>query len=102
MCGAWGLLSVGLWAKNPDAFVEARLGDAYESSGLFYGGGINQLVMQLIMVLVIAAWVTVTTGLLFFVLKKTIGLRVSAEEEMQGLDILEHGLAGYAPDMAHT
>jgi Amt family ammonium transporter len=102
VCGAWGVLSVGLWAKNPDAFVEGRLGDAYEASGLFYGGGINQLVMQLIMVLVIAAWVVVTTGLLFFVLKKTIGLRVTAEEEMQGLDILEHGLAGYAPDMAHT
>ena len=58
--------------------------------------------MQLVMVLVIAAWVAATTAAAFFILKKTIGLRVTAEEEMQGLDILEHGLAGYAPDMAHT
>jgi Amt family ammonium transporter len=39
---------------------------------------------------------------LFFILKKTIGLRVTAEEEIEGLDLLEHGLQGYAPDMAAT
>jgi Amt family ammonium transporter len=46
--------------------------------------------------------VAVTTGIVFFALKKTIGLRVSAEEEIEGLDVLEHGLQGYAADMAHT
>jgi Amt family ammonium transporter len=96
VCGAWGVLSVGLFAKYDDAFL------GREDAGLFYGGGIDQLAMQLVMVLVIAAWVAATTAAAFFILKKTIGLRVTAEEEMQGLDILEHGLAGYAPDMAHT
>ena len=96
--GAWGVLSIGLFAKNPDAFVEGRLGDDYEASGLFYGGGINQLIVQFLMMLVIIAWVAVTTGILFFVIKSTIGLRVTAEEEMEGLDVLEHGMSGYAPD----
>ena len=55
--GAWGVLSIGLFAKNPDAFVEGRLGDDYEASGLFYGGGINQLVIQAVMLVIIVAWV---------------------------------------------
>ena len=103
VCGAWGVISVGLFAQYPDAFVEGAVGlENYTASGLFYGGGINQLLVQLTMIAIIGAWVTVTTGILFFVLKKTIGLRVSAEEEIEGLDVLEHGLQGYAPDMAHT
>ncbi len=103
VCGAWGVISVGLFAQYPDAFVEGAVGvENYTASGLFYGGGINQLLVQLTMIAIIGAWVTVTTGILFFVLKKTIGLRVSAEEEIEGLDVLEHGLQGYAPDLAHT
>ena len=54
------------------------------------------------MILVIAAWVGITTGALFFAIKSTIGLRVSAEEEIEGLDVLEHGLQGYSPDMSHA
>jgi Amt family ammonium transporter len=50
------------------------------------------------MILVIAAWVLVTTFIVFSIIKATIGIRVSAEEEMQGLDVLEHGLQGYAPE----
>ena len=92
VCGAWGVISIGLFAKYDDAFL------GREDAGLFYGGGLDQLLMQLVMILVILVWVAVTTGILFFVLKSTIGLRVSAEEEIEGLDVLEHGLAGYAPD----
>ena len=66
------------------------------------GGGFEQLGMQALMVLIIGAWVTVTVGTVFFILKSTIGLRVTAEEEIEGLDFLEHGLQGYAPDMSHT
>ena len=62
------------------------------------GGGLDQLAVQFIMMVVIIAWVAVTTGILFYVIKSTIGLRVSADEEMQGLDVLEHGMSGYAPD----
>ena len=96
VCGAWGLLSIGLFAKYDDAFL------GREDAGLLYGGGIDQLLMQVVMLLVILAWVAVTTAILFAALKATIGLRVSAEEEIQGLDVLEHGLQGYAADMSHT
>ncbi len=63
-----------------------------------YSGSFDQLIMQLLMLLIIGVWVTATTSLLFFALKKTIGLRVTAEEEIEGLDFLEHGLEGYARD----
>jgi Amt family ammonium transporter len=102
VCGAWGLLSVGLFAQFPDAFVEAKAGDEYTASGLFYGGGFNQLAIQAIMLVTIVVWVAVTSGIVFFALKKTIGLRVTAEEEIEGLDVLEHGLSGYAEDLAHV
>jgi Amt family ammonium transporter len=96
ICGLWGLLSIGLFARYDDAFL------GREDAGLFYGGGVEQLAVQGLMAVIILAWVAVCTGILFFVLKSTIGLRVTAEEEVQGLDVLEHGLQGYAPDMAHT
>ena len=92
VCGAWGVISVGLFAKYDDAFL------GREDAGLFYGGGIEQLAMQLVMILIIAAWVLVTTFIVFSIIKATVGLRVSAEEETQGLDVLEHGMQGYAPD----
>jgi Amt family ammonium transporter len=96
ICGLWGLLSIGLFARYDDAFL------GREDAGLFYGGGVEQLAVQALMAVIILAWVAACTGILFFVLKKTIGLRVTAEEEIQGLDVLEHGLQGYAADMAHT
>lgn len=96
VCGAWGVISIGLFAKYDDAFLGRN------DAGLFYGGGIDQLVMQIIMVLIIAAWVSATSGIMFYVLKKTIGLRVSREEELEGLDFLEHGLEGYAADPQYT
>jgi ammonium transporter, Amt family len=96
VCGLWGLLSIGLFARYDDAFL------GREDAGLIYGGGVEQLAVQALMAFIILAWVSICTGLLFFVLKKTIGLRVSREEEIEGLDVLEHGLQGYASDMAHT
>jgi ammonium transporter, Amt family len=96
VCGAWGVLSIGLFAKYDDAFL------GREDAGLFYGGGVDQLLMQIVMLLIILVWVAVTTAILFAAIKATIGLRVSAEEEIEGLDVIEHGLQGYAPDMSHT
>ena len=96
VCGAWGLLSVGLFARYDDAFL------GREDAGLIYGGGIEQLAVQALMLVIILAWVGVTTAILFAAIKATIGLRVSPEEEIEGLDVLEHGLQGYASDMAHT
>ncbi len=96
VCGAWGVLSIGLFAKYDDAFL------LREDAGLFYGDNGSQLLTQFVMILVIASWVAITTGILFAVIKATIGLRVSAEEEIEGLDVLEHGLQGYASDMSHV
>lgn len=91
--GIWGTIAVGLFA-NPDA--PAGL------TGLFYGeGGAAQLGMQLIGVLSVGAWTVVWMLITFTVIKKTIGLRASAEEEIEGLDSTEHGLASaYADFMA--
>jgi len=94
--GAWGLLSIGLFATYDDAFL------GREDAGLFYGGGLEQLAMQAVMLVIIAAWVAVTTGALFALVKATIGLRVSPEEEIEGLDVIEHGMAGYTADMANV
>lgn len=92
VCGAWGTLAVGLFARYDDAFL------GREKAGLFYGGGLDQLIVQVLMILIIAAWVAVTTGILFFVIKKTMGLRVSEQEEIEGLDTHEHGMPGYVGD----
>ena len=89
--GIWGGLAVGLFAtgKGQDGVT-----------GLFYGGGFNQLGIQALGVVAIIAWTVVCMSIVFFVLKKTIGLRVSKDEEMKGLDVTEHGLiSAYADFM---
>ena len=90
VCGLWGTLAVGLFARYGDGFV------ATDNAGLFYGGGIDQLLVQLIGSAMVFVWVVVTTGILFAVIKHTFGLRVSLEAEISGLDIFEHGQPGYA------
>jgi ammonium transporter, Amt family len=92
--GTWGTLSIGLFAVYDDAFL------GRDNAGLFYGGGLDQLGTQLIFVLVHFVWVTVAAGALFLAIKKSIGLRVSPEEELAGLDIGEHGYPGYGHDPA--
>ncbi|MGI9604132.1 MAG: ammonium transporter [Acidimicrobiales bacterium] len=89
ICGVWGTLAIGLFARYDDAFL------GRENAGLFYGGGVDQLAVQALMVVIVAAWVIPTSGLVFYGLKSTIGLRVSEEEEMGGLDVMEHGTPGY-------
>src|SRR5690606_41180016 len=81
------------WACAPPAlhsFPTRRSSDlaflGREDAGIFYGDSGGQLLTQLVMILIIAAWVAVTTGALFAILKATIGLRVSAEEEIEGQD----------------
>ncbi|MEP1125955.1 MAG: ammonium transporter [Ilumatobacter sp.] len=104
VCGAWGVLSIGLFAKVDDAFLGANTpdGETWESSGLFYGGGIEQLIIQLLMVLIIVVFVGVCSFIVFSALKATIGLRVSDEEEVEGLDVPEHGLSGYPADVNYV
>jgi Amt family ammonium transporter len=94
--GVWGVLSIGLFARYDDAFL------GREDAGLFYGGGVEQLAVQALMVVIIAAWVAVAAGIVFSVIKATIGLRVSDEEEIEGLDVFEHGMQGYSADPARV
>ncbi len=81
VCGAWGTLSVGLFNME---------------SGLFYGGGLGQLGVQALGVVTAFAWAFGLGLGLFYLIKVTIGLRVSEEEEQKGLDIGEHGMEAYS------
>ncbi|MDP8928214.1 MAG: ammonium transporter, partial [Actinomycetota bacterium] len=86
-CGVLGTIWVGLFA-DPALGLDG-------AAGLFKGGGTALLTTQVIGVLAVGAWVAIAAGLVFVLLKVTVGIRVSAEEEMEGLDIHEHGLWGY-------
>ena len=88
-CGAWGLLAVGIFGT--DANVQYA---AYPNANTAIGSG-EQFAVQLIGVLAITAWVSVTTFLTFLVTKYTIGLRVDDITEEQGLDSSEHGSEAY-------
>ena len=92
VCGTWGTLSIALFARYDDAFL------GREDAGLFYGGGIDQLSTQAMFVGVHFVFVFGCAFLLFHAIKATIGLRVTEEEELAGLDVEEHGHMGYAPD----
>ena len=83
--GIWGTIAVGLFATTTAPECEIK--------GLFYGGGFTQLGIQLVGIIAVIAWTAVTMTIVFAVIKATIGLRVSEEEEIVGLDSKEHGLA---------
>ena len=87
--GMWGTLAVGLFAT----------GNGQDGvTGLFYGGGFNQLGIQALGVLAVAAWTIVTMVIVFQLIKHTVGLRVTKDEEMKGLDVTEHGLVNAYAD----
>jgi len=84
VCGVWGTLAVGLFANTPGM------------KGLFFGGGFRQLGIQTLGAFSVFVWVILTTTLLFYSIKLTVGLRVHEDEELRGLDIDEHGLEAYS------
>ena len=86
-CGALGTILVGVFALD---------------GGLLYGGGASLLGVQALGVASVAVYVAVAMFIVFFVIKKTIGLRVTEEEELLGLDVTEHGLASSYADFATT
>ena len=88
-CGTLGCLAIGLFAEVP---AEGALAPA---AGLFYGGGMTQLIAQIKGVVAVGVYTVVVSAICWFVIKYTIGLRVSAEEEIEGLDIGEHGHEAY-------
>ena len=98
--GIWGTIAVGLFATDTAPAFARGVGDGVTyganqiaAVGLFYGGGFKQLGLQLLGFVTVAAWTTITITIAFLVIKTTVGLRVSEEEEIVGLDSCEHGLA---------
>jgi len=86
--GIWGTIAVGLFStETAPGFAVAGI-----KEGLFYGGGFDQLGIQFIGMGATALWTVVMISITFFAIKKTVGLRVTEEEEIEGLDIKEHGL----------
>ena len=83
--GFWGTIVIGLWGVDGDTKL-----------GIFNGGGSDQLINQLIGGLAYAVWTVVLSFVVFGILKYTIGLRVTEEEEIAGLDVSEHGSIAYA------
>lgn len=94
ICGAWGTLAVGLFGQQ---IIDIQYWD--ESStikdGLFFGGGFEQLGVQAIGVGAVFVFVFVAMLIVFFIIKKLVGLRVSDEEQIEGLDLGEHGNVAY-------
>ncbi len=86
--GVFGTLSIGLFAKDGMTGIETM-------NGLFYGGGFKLLGIQALGVVSVGAFVLITTAIAWTVIKKTIGLRVTLKEEIEGLDIGEHGNQAY-------
>lgn len=98
--GIWGTIATGLFATTSAPGNDSVV-------GLFYGGGFKQLGIQLLGFAAVAAWTAVTITIAFLIIKATVGLRVSEEEEIVGLDTCEHGLpsayAGFSiMDIANT
>ena len=81
--GVWGTIAVGLFSTGANT----------EHAGLFYGGGVTQLGTQLLGLITVDAYIVIVMFIIFKIIDKTIGLRVPAEVEIDGLDIHEHGLA---------
>jgi Amt family ammonium transporter len=86
MNGVWGTLAIGIFAVE---------------DGLLYGGGLQQLGIQLLGSAAVFAWATLSMGLVFFAIKRTMGLRIDTEGEVAGLDITEHGVVSY-PEFGTT
>jgi len=87
MNGVWGTLAVGIWGQK--TFGAAR-------DGLLHGGGLTQLFAQALGVVAVSLFAMVAMSVVFYAIRKTIGLRVSRKEELRGLDISEHAMEAYA------
>lgn len=90
--GVWGTIAVGLFSRGYDGVEK----------GLFYGGGFKQLGIQLLGFVAVASWAVITMIIVFALIKKTNGLRVTAEEEIKGLDSTEHNLPSAYADFVPT
>jgi Amt family ammonium transporter len=100
VCGIFGTLCVGLFTTSDlstsvltGPFGSAACGGPY--AGLFFGGGTKQLIAQLVGVLCVGAYVSIVSSICWLIIRALVGLRVSPQEEVEGLDIGEHGNEAY-------
>jgi Amt family ammonium transporter len=97
MCGAAGTIMVGLFSASEYSYAGGTM-----PKGLFYGGGFKLLGVELLGVVSVIAWVAISMTIIFFIIKKTVGLRASREDEIMGLDISEHGLESAYADFVSS
>jgi Amt family ammonium transporter len=100
VCGIFGTLCVGLFTTSDLSTTQAigPYGVAAvggPTAGLFFGGGTKQLIAQIVGVLAVGAYVVPVSAICWFIIKALVGLRVSPQEEVEGLDIGEHGNEAY-------
>ena len=101
VCGAWGTLSVGLFGQQA-IDVQYWSEDTAIKDGLFYGGGVSQLMTQLIGIVVVFIYAFAAMYLIFFLIKTFVGLRASDAEQLEGMDLGEHGNTAYGGFMFET
>jgi ammonium transporter, Amt family len=89
--GIWGTLALGLFSQGGD-FGAAPA----PAAGLLFGGGFNQLWVQFLGTITVGGMTVLLSTIFWMILKSTMGIRVKAEEEFEGLDISEHGMEAYA------
>jgi ammonium transporter, Amt family len=95
VCGIWGTLAVGLWSVGPGVY--SWYGDGLgPAKGLFAGGGLGQFGVQLLGVVCVGGMTVLLSSIFWLALKATLGIRVSEKEELEGLDIGEHGMEAYS------
>tara|TARA_X000001036_G_scaffold23739_1_gene19918 strand:- start:4181 stop:5386 length:1206 start_codon:yes stop_codon:yes gene_type:complete len=82
--GVWGTIVIGLWGIDSKGPI-----------GILNGGGYEQLISQIIGALAYSIWAAIFAFIFFWILNKAVGLRVTREEEVEGLDIAEHGIRAY-------
>jgi len=98
VCGIWGTLAVGLFSVGPNVVLRGGtpLYTTGPAAGLLFGGGISQLLPQLIGIISVGGMTVLLSTIFWLVLKATLGIRVTPEEELDGLDIAEHGMEAYS------
>jgi ammonium transporter, Amt family len=97
VCGIWGTLAVGLFSVGPGGYpwLVDLAGKPVGPHGLFFGGGFSTLIPQLVGIVTVGGMTVLLSTIFWVALKSTLGIRVTAAEEIEGLDISEHGMEAY-------
>lgn len=98
VCGVWGTLAVGLFSVGPGGYpwMVDLAGKPVGPHGLFMGGGFSTLIPQIVGILAVGGITVLLSSIFWLALKATLGIRVTRQEELEGLDISEHGMEAYS------